>query len=134
MSRVSGSRFQDLNDLGSQTAIRRLKNKKSTSTIMALSDALSPVFSGLYQEIDEKVARGILHNFCRLICAAWDWVKTTEDAKGEQKVHIAISQCIHPDQVGYPDESPLVGRNVVWTKSWSSTVEDLVLGDIPSIR
>jgi hypothetical protein len=53
---------------------------------MALSDALSPVFTSLYQHLDERAARNILHSLCRLFCAAWDWAQTTEDAKGEPKV------------------------------------------------
>jgi hypothetical protein len=53
---------------------------------MALSDALSPVFTSLYQHLDERAARNILHSFCRLVCAAWEWAQTTEDAKGEPKV------------------------------------------------
>jgi hypothetical protein len=66
--------------------VRRLKNKRSTSTVMALSDALSPVFSSLYEHLNERAARSILHSLCRLICAAWEWAQTTEDANGEPKV------------------------------------------------
>jgi hypothetical protein len=53
---------------------------------MALSDALSPVLSSLYEHLEERAARNILHSLCRLICAAWEWAQTTEDAKGEPKV------------------------------------------------
>lgn len=66
--------------------MRRLKNKKSTATIMALSDALSPVYSSIYQHLDERAARSILYGHNRLICAAWIWAQTTEDANGEPKV------------------------------------------------
>jgi len=53
---------------------------------MALSDALSPVFSSLYQHLDENAARHILLALCFLISAAWQWAQTTEDATGEPKV------------------------------------------------
>jgi hypothetical protein len=53
---------------------------------MALSDALSPVFSSLYQHLDENAARHILLAHCFFTSAAWQWAQTTEDAKGEPKV------------------------------------------------
>jgi len=84
---------------------------------MALSDAFAPVFSSLYQHLDEKAARNILHCFCRLICAAWDWAQSTEDAKGEPKVVYVVGKLA--DVIDDPHESPSVGRHLIWSKSGS---------------
>ena len=84
---------------------------------MALSDAFAPVLSSLYQHLDQKAARNILHCFCRLICAAWDWAQTTEDAKGEPKVVYAVGKLA--DVIDDPHEPPSVGRHLIWSKSGS---------------
>jgi len=84
---------------------------------MALSDAFAPVFSSLYQHLDERAARNILHCFCRLICAAWDWAQTTEDAKGEPKVlrpHRKLT-----DVIDDPHEPTLISGHLIWPESWS---------------
>jgi hypothetical protein len=79
---------------------------------MALSDALSPVFSSLYQHLNERAARSILHSVCRLVCPAWDWAQTTEDAKGEPKV--LRSNRKHADVIDDPHESTPISGHLVW--------------------
>jgi hypothetical protein len=66
--------------------IVKLPNKKSTSTLLALSDAISPLLSCLYQTLDVEDARDTLFYLSRLVSNAWKWSETTEDKGGEQKV------------------------------------------------
>jgi hypothetical protein len=59
----------------------------------------------------------MLHSLCRLICAAWDWAQTTEDANGEPKVVHAVGKLA--DVIDDPHEPSPVGRHLVWSKSGS---------------
>ena len=81
---------------------------------MALSDALSPVYSSLYQHLDEKAARNILYGHNRLICAAWIWAQTTEDAVGEPKVFDIKRELA--DVIDHPHEPASSSGHVVRTK------------------
>lgn len=70
-------------------AIPRLKNQRSTPTLLALQDALVPLFKAIPNaappEMAMDMSRSLLKHVSRLVDAAWKWSQTTSDHNGEPK-------------------------------------------------
>lgn len=71
-------------------AIPRLKNQRSTPTLLALQDSLLPLFKAIPgaapQEMAMEISRSLLIRVSNLVDAAWKWAQTTSDHNGEPKV------------------------------------------------
>ena len=69
-----------------------MQTARSTPTLLALSDSLKEVFGWVATRADAKTARQLLMGMSRAVNVMWDWVQTTSDKGGEQRVRIA-GQC-----------------------------------------
>jgi hypothetical protein len=74
-----------------RVAIPRLPNTKSTSTLLPLSSALTPALTSLTTYSTPSSSRNLLYKLCELIRVIIDWVQTTSDRGGEQKVSYSFN-------------------------------------------
>ncbi|RXK35312.1 hypothetical protein M231_07415 [Tremella mesenterica] len=66
-------------------ALPRLENKKSTPTLLSLTEAVYPLLDVFSQNPSPTHARLILLGLARLVESAWEWTISTRDVGGEQK-------------------------------------------------
>lgn len=71
-------------------ALPRLKTQRSTPTLLALQDSLTPLIEAVPAtapaELAVPISRSLLSRTAKIVTAGWNWSKTTTDAGGEQKV------------------------------------------------
>ena len=71
--------------------IPRLTIKKSTATLLGISNALSDLFPMIVGSVTLVSATAILSQMSNLVDTAWKWVSITSDAEGEQRVGLTLS-------------------------------------------
>ncbi|WOO77594.1 uncharacterized protein LOC62_01G001167 [Vanrija pseudolonga] len=71
------------------TALPRLRTQRSTPTLLALQDSLTPLIQAVPAtapaELAVPISRSLLSRTAKIVTAGWNWSKTTTDAGGEQK-------------------------------------------------
>ncbi|TXT13339.1 hypothetical protein VHUM_00706 [Vanrija humicola] len=71
------------------TVLPRLKTQRSTPTLLALQDSLTPLIEAVPAtapgELAVSISRSLLSRVAKIVTAGWNWSKTTTDAGGEQK-------------------------------------------------
>jgi hypothetical protein len=79
----------------SPVVIPRLPKKRSTPTILRLSNALESLLSSVSHNTNEITSRELLEKLAKLIKVCWDWSNDCEDVGGEQQVSHDHGRCSH---------------------------------------